>query len=106
MFNNIYEHIRAAKIEAEKSYIRANTILIDEGLAKTNEMFIEGVGIVPPMIFGLEVKYVSKLSENYGINFALLNSNNTMNQENIRLKQEVELLQRKLDGLKELLNNE
>ena len=65
--NNIYEHIRKAKIEAEKNFIEANTIIIDTEFARTNNLFFsDGYSIneYPPMIFGLKVFYGKDLPNN------------------------------------------
>lgn len=64
---DIYSRIRQAKIEAEKNFIEANTIIIDTEFARTNNLFFsDGYSIheYPPMIFGLKVFYGKDLPNN------------------------------------------
>lgn len=67
--NNIYEHIRKAKIQAEKEYIKANTIIIDKDIAIANNLWYES-NPIPPIIFGMKVEYSKALPND--INFAIL----------------------------------
>ena len=64
---NIYEHIRKAKIEAQRQFIAANTIIIDKEIAYTNNLFVQDnniIGEYPPMIFGMKVLYDDNLPNN------------------------------------------
>lgn len=81
--SNIYEHIRKAKIQAEKDYIKANTIIIDKDIAKTNNLFYNG-GMYPPMIMGLKVVYSKNLPDN--VNF-IISEGNQVKSEFEKFKQ-------------------
>lgn len=89
-FDNIYEHILEARKEAQKRYIEANTILINQGIAYTNNLFIQDNDIIteyPPMIFGMKVFYDNNLPNN--ANFILTKTpKNKMEQINA-LEQEL-----------------
>ena len=106
MIDNIIEHIRKAQVEAQKQHFKANTIIIDTYLAKMNEIYapsFDGYSVYPPMIMGLEVKYVHNLTKDYGINFAITEGN-TMSNELILLRKENQELKEKLNKLKEVLD--
>ena len=71
---NIYEHIRKARIEAQRQFIAANTIIIDKEIAYTNNLFVQDnniIGEYPPMIFGMKVLYDNNLPNN--ANFVITN---------------------------------
>ena len=64
---NIYEHIRKARIEAQRQFIATNTIIIDKEIAYTNNLFVQDnniIGEYPPMIFGMKVLYDDNLPNN------------------------------------------
>ena len=64
---DIYEHIRKAKIEAQKQWIASNTIIIDREIAYANNLFVQDNNIIteyPPMIFGMKVLYDNNLPNN------------------------------------------
>ena len=64
---NIYEHIRKARVEAQRQFIAANTIIIDREIAYTNNLFVQDNNIIseyPPMIFGMKVLYDNNLPNN------------------------------------------
>ena len=108
MVDNIIDHIRKAQIEAQKQHFKANTIIIDTELARMNEVYapsFDGYEIYPPMIMGLEVKYIHNLTKDYGINFAITEGN-TMANELISLRKENKELREKLNKLKEVLDCE
>ena len=106
MINNIIEHIRKASIEAHKQMIKANMIIIDTDLARTNHLFIPENGtLYSPMIFGLEVKYADNLTRDYGFNFVIAEGN-TQLEELIELRKENKELKNKLKQLKEVLGCE
>ena len=74
-FDNIYEHILEAKKETQKRYIEANTILINQEIAYSNNLFIQDNDMIteyPPMIFGMKVFYDNNLPNN--ANFIITNS--------------------------------
>ena len=108
MTDNIIEHIRKAQLEAQKQHIKANMIIIDTDLAKMNGLYapsFEGYSICPPMIMGLEVKYVHNLTKDYGVGF-ILTKTHTQNDELISLRKENQELKEKLNKLKEVLEDE
>ena len=114
MINNIYEHIRKASIEAQKQMIKANIIIIDTDLAKTNHLFIPGTSFFPksetsymfsPMIMGLEVKYADNLTRDYGFNFVITKGKTTL-EELIELREENKELKNKLRKIKEAFGDE
>lgn len=63
-FNMVME----AKSEALKNQIKANTILINENLAKTLPFLFCG-NLIPAMICGLEIKFTNDLPDN--VSFAV-----------------------------------
>ena len=103
MIDNIIDHIRKAQIEAQKQHFKANIIIIDTDLAQMNNLYAPT--FYPPMIMGLEVKYVHNLTKDYGINFAITEGN-TMSNELNQLREENKILREKLNKLKEVLDFE
>ena len=98
---DIMEHFYKARREAIKQYIKANIIIIDEDLARTEHLFIDNA-IIPPMIMGLEVKYLKNLTQDYGFNFIM--SYGATHQDRIKeLELENELLRAKLKNIEEVL---
>ena len=83
---DIYEHIKKAKIEAQKQHFKANMIIIDADLAMVNNLYYPNY---PRTIMGLEVKYAFNLTKDYGINFAI-NEGNTTEYEVCQLRKENE----------------
>ena len=105
MMNNICEHIRKALREAQMQMIKANMIIIDTDLARTNHLFFpETSSICSPMIMGLEVKYIDNLTRDYGFNFVIAEGK-TQLEELIELRKENKELKNKLKQLKEVLEN-
>lgn len=106
MIDNIIDHIRKAQVEAQKQHFKANTIIIDTELAQMNDLYaptFEGYSVYPPMIMGLEVKYQTNLTKDYGVNF-ILTETHTTNDELSKLRKENEILREKLNKLKEVLD--
>lgn len=103
MIDNIMEHIYKAQIEARKQHIKANTIIIDEELARTENLLIDNY-IIPPMIMGLEVKYLKHLTKDYGFNFMLADSP-TMQDKIKNLELENDYLRAKLKRIEELVGD-
>lgn len=94
-YKNIIEHIYNAYEEAIKSGIKANTIIIDKGVAYINNIFAK------PMIFGLDVEYAENLKEDFGANFVirekeneLIKENQALKEENIKLRELIKALNR------------
>ena len=103
--DNIMIHIRKAKIEAERNNIKANMIIIDEHIAKVNNLYSwDGryVRETPPMIFGLQVEYLEDLSKDYGANF-IITKGNTVADENKKLREENARLKERLRKIEEAL---
>ena len=101
MIDNIMEHIHKARIEAQKRHIKVNTIIIDEELARTEHLLIDNY-IMPPMIMGLEVKYLEHLTKDYGFNFVLADGS-TMQNKISNLELENDYLRGKLKRIEELV---
>lgn len=78
--NDIMEHITKVRKHMLREYIKANTIIIDEDVAKVNGFwFPEAVncfGKFPTIFLGLKVDYEKDLSLKLGIdtNFVMLKS--------------------------------
>lgn len=107
MIDNIIDHIRKAELEARKQNFKANTIIIDTDLAKTNYIvapFFDGYRVYPPMIMGLEVKYVNNLTKDYNVNFIVTNSH-TIQDELVELRKENEMLKEKINKLKQVFES-
>lgn len=71
---DLFEHIEKAHRQALKDRIKANTIIIDSTLAKTNHIYQPngfGYDEIKPMILGLEIKYQDNLTKDFGYNFIL-----------------------------------
>lgn len=108
MVDNIIDHIRKAQIEAQKQHFKANTIIIDTDLARTNEIYFptkDGYTICPSMIMGLAVQYQNNLTHEFGVNFIITNTH-TPNDELSDLRKENKELRKKLNKLKEMLEDE
>lgn len=108
MIDNIIEHIRKAELEAQKQHFKANTIIIDTDLARTNEIYFptkDSYTICPSMIMGLAVQYQNNLTHEFGVNFIITNTH-TLNDELSRLRKENEILREKLNKLKDVLDCE
>ena len=98
IFNDIYEHIRAGYLEALKRNIKANTIVIDTGVAIVNNLYAPN----QPMLCGLKVKYEANLAEDFGFNFALINDTtpselSLLRRENAELKKTIEKIKNMLE---------
>ena len=107
MIDNIIDHIRKAELEARKQHFKANTIIIDTGLASMNYIYapsFDGYSVYPPMIMGLEVKYVNNLTKDYSVNFIVTNTH-TIQDELTDLRKENEMLKEKLNKLKEVFES-
>lgn len=107
MIDNIIEHIRKAELEARKQHFKANTIIIDTELAKMNGIYspsFDGYSVYPPMIMGLEVKYVNNLTKDYSVNFIVTNSHIIQDELTI-LRKENKMLNEKLNKLKEVFES-
>lgn len=109
-YKDIMDHIIKVKQQAEKEEIKANMIIIDEGIAKTNHLLISGYfkngyRMVPPMIFGLEVKYAKNLIEDYGA-FFIITEGPTANDRISKLEEENRELREKLERVKDILGYE
>lgn len=103
MIDNIIEHIKKAELEARKQHFKANTIIIDTELAQMNNLYLptfDGYSVIPPMIMGLEVKYVNNLTKDYSVNFIVTNSHIIQDELTI-LRKENKMLKEKLNKLKE-----
>lgn len=96
MIEDLYGHIRKARFEAQKKHIKANMIVIDEELAHTEKLIIPNGPFsyleLPPMIFGLEIKYQKNLKNDYGSNFVIFESLNKKQNELEELREVVEIL--------------
>lgn len=106
--DDIRKHIFKAKVEAERNNIKANMIIIDEHIAKVNNLYSWGGGYVretPPMIFGLQVEYLEDLSKDYGANF-IITQGNTVADENKKLREENAWLRERLRKIEEALGYE
>lgn len=104
--NDIFEHIRKARIEALNREIKANMIIIDRDLAITNELYISDnvclCGIVRPMILGLEVEYQKDLTKDFGFNF-IITDGDTAETRIAELEKENAELRDRLRAIKEVL---
>lgn len=100
IFNNIFDHIQAVRREALKRNVKANTIVIDTGVAIVNNLLVPN----KPMLFGMKVEYETKLAEDFGFNFALVND--TTPSELDLLRRENAELKETINKIKELLGNE
>lgn len=71
---DIVGHIYSAYLEAIKSEIKINQIIIDEDLAKTNHIYFKNVNgsimSIHPMILGLAITYKKNLKKD-GYNFIM-----------------------------------
>lgn len=74
IIKDIYEHIRKAETEAIIRNIKANQIIIDKGLAITNNLYIQGIDEelkeINPMVLGLAIVYQENLAKD-GYNFII-----------------------------------
>lgn len=74
IYNDIYEHIHEAYNEAIKRNIKVNQIIIDKGLAITNNLYFTNfdgsINESNPMMLGLPIVYQENLSKD-GYNFIL-----------------------------------
>lgn len=95
MIKDLYEHIQKARCEAQKRHIKANMIVIDEELAHTEKLIIPNSSFsyleLPPMIFGLEIKYQKNLKNDYESNFVIFESSNKQKSELEELREVVEI---------------
>ena len=98
-YDNVIEHIRSAKIQAEKNHIYANMIILDTGIAMKNHLFVYN-NLIPPIIWGMKVMYQSNLANDYGVNFAISRGTNHIQKENDELQEEIKELKRLLKNAK------
>lgn len=73
---DILEHIEKVKEQMLRDNIKANTIIIDNEVAKVNGFYFTAppfITDVPPIYMGLQVLYDEKLSEKVGtpVNFVM-----------------------------------
>lgn len=101
IYENLLEHIRAAKIQADKKNIAANMIILDTGVAITNGLYLTD-GFIDPTIWGMKVKYQSKLADDYNVNFAILHTNAKSRFE--ALEKENKFLKETIKKIIDLLN--
>lgn len=102
MMNNILEHINKAKEECLKNGFEANTIIINEELARTEHLLIsvgDTVFSFPPTILGLKIQYAEKLP--LDANFIV--TNNPKKDELEYYKNRCEELEQQLEQIKEIL---
>ena len=99
-YDNVLEHIRSAKIQANKNYIEANMIILDTGIAMTNHLFVYD-NVIEPTIWGMKVEYHDNLANNYDVNFAISRGTNLITKE----KKENKELKDEIKNLKRLLKN-
>ena len=99
MEKDIYEHILKALHEARKNKIKANTIIIDEEVAMSNELYFpyeindnRYLETIPPMLFGLKINYMKNLTKDYDSNFIILENLNKKQTELEELREVVEIL--------------
>ena len=111
-YENILEHIRVAKDHALCRGIKANTVIIDKGLAVANNIykqfdFLDSMHCeaiqLPPIILGLEVKYQTNLSKDLGANF-IITEGNTVESELDRLRKENKELRSQLEQIKRVVD--
>ena len=102
--NNLFEHIRKAKYEADKRLIKANTVVIDTHVAMVNSMWIDERTITSPTICGLRIEYANNLRDDLGFNFMLVNRN--LKEEKEELEERIKLLEKKIKALKEILGED
>lgn len=107
--NELIELINEAKKEAIKNNIKANMIIINENLIKTDAFYIKvgnSVTDFPPMICGLEVKLTNdELPDNmaFAITYGYTEREKLVNQVREDIKREILIdLAHKL-GLEDLL---
>lgn len=101
MIKDIMEHFYKARIEAQKQHIKANMIILDEDLARTEHLLVDDK-IIPPMIMGLEVKYLKNLTQDYGCHFIM--TDGLIYQDRLKeLEVENEILKSKLKRIEEVL---
>ena len=105
MMNNILEHINKAKEEFLKNGFEANTIIINEELARTEHLLIpvgdDTVFSFPPTILGLKVEYAKKLP--LDANFIVTKTNKPKEDELEYYKNRCEELEQQLEQIKEIL---
>ena len=74
IIKDIYDHICKAETEAIIRNIKANQIIIDKGLAITNNLYIQGIDEelkeINPMVLGLAIVYQENLAKD-GYNFII-----------------------------------
>lgn len=74
IIKDIYDHICKAETEALIRNIKANQIIIDKGLAITNNLYIQGIDEelkeINPMVLGLAIVYQENLAKD-GYNFII-----------------------------------
>ena len=73
-YNDILEHIADGIRYARAKLIKANTIILDKGIAIVNDLyFVENSTILhsKPMIMGLEVDYEENLKNDFGCHFII-----------------------------------
>ena len=74
IIKDIYDHICKAETEAIIRNIKANQIIIDKGLAITNNLYIQGIDEelkeINPMVLGLAIVYQENLAKD-GYNFIM-----------------------------------
>ena len=102
IYENILEHIRSAKIQADKQNIAANMIILDTGVAITNGLFLTD-GFIGPTIWGMKVKYQSKLADDYNVNFVISHTNDKTRFE--ALEKENKFLKETIKKLRNLLKD-
>ena len=101
---DIIGHINKARIEAQKQLIKANMIILDEDLAIAEHLLVDNK-IIPPMIMGLEVKYLKNLTQDLGCHFIM--TDGLVYQDRLKeLEVENEILRSKLKRIEEVLKNE
>ena len=107
---NLMDHIRKCIRKAECENIKRNMIIIDRDIAITNHLYYgydvygeREVRGYPPMLFGLEVKYLENLTKDVGANF-VITEGPTVEGRMKALEEENARLRKQLNQIKELLN--
>lgn len=98
---NFLEAIREAQKEAFKRQIRANTILINKSFAATNQFAIAvtskfsgipptipTVGIVKPMIMGMEVEVTDEIPDEYAFAITEVDEAQLMTEQEKAIRQD------------------